>query len=424
MTEEQRKIGRRNFMKAVATLPAVGALAYKASSMSTVKAGIIGIGSEGGVLLENAPSSHLRISAVCDIFPANREKALELARKLHDPEAVAYEDYRQLLDRRDIEAIIIATPLWSHHPIAIDALQAGKHVFCEKTMAYSADGCRKMVDAAQTARKNLQIGHQRAYNPLYHEAKQLIDNGVIGDVYHVRAVWHRNGDWRRPVPDVDFDPTPWGYENMEHLKNWRLYNKYSQGLMAELGSHQVQVVNWFFGRVPKSVYGSGGIYRYKDGREVFDHVYAVYEYPGELTLSYSSIQSNAHDHYYEEIMGTKGTIILRAEREAMLFMEGDAEVPTQLAVEAAKSGPIMQASESRVADASGSSIGDGSPSAFNSVQAYKTELEGFANTIRHGAENLCDGPTGMNAAVAILTTNESVARGTKIDLPEHMYYTS
>ena len=197
MNEEQRKLGRRNFIKAVATVPPTGALVWKASSMSPVKAGIIGIGSQGGVLMENAPPSHIRISAVCDIFPPNREKALKIAKERFDPQAIAYPDHQELLGRKDIEAIIIAAPLWMHEPLAIDALKAGKHVFTEKAMAHSIEGCRRMIDAANSARKNLQVGHQRNYNPLYQEAFELIQGGVIGDVYHVRTLWHRNKSWRR-----------------------------------------------------------------------------------------------------------------------------------------------------------------------------------------------------------------------------------
>ncbi len=421
LTEEKRELGRRNFIKAVAATPVAGALIWKASSMTPVRAGIIGIGGEGGVLLENAPPSHIRISAVCDIFPPNRERALKIAQERHDPDAKAYVDYREMLERRDLEAIIIATPLWMHDKMAIDALQAGKHVFCEKTMAIGIDKCREMIDASRSARRNLQIGHQRTYSPLYHEAKQLFDSGSIGDVYHVRAVWHRNNDWRRAVPtDSDFDPTPWGYPDLERLKNWRLYDKYSLGLMAELASHQLQVINWFTGTVPEKVYGSGGIYRYDDGREVPDHVYLIYEYPNNLTLSYSSIESNGWDHYYEAIFGTKGTILLSAESEAMLFYEGGAE-PTELKVESVKSDtPVMQASASRVRDAAGTAVA-GTSAGFNALSAYRLELEGFAQTIRDGRPNLCDGNEGMRAAIATIMGYDAVEQRAALPIRNDLF---
>lgn len=423
LTAEQRELGRRNFIKAVAATPVAGALIWKATAMRPVRAGIIGIGGEGGVLLENAPPSQIRISAVCDIFPPNRERALKIAQEKHDPDAKAYTDYRELLDRRDLEAVIIATPLWMHSEMAIAALQAGKHVFSEKTMAKGIEECREMVAAADSARKVLQIGHQRTYNPLYHQAKGLIDSGVIGDVYNVRAAWHRNSSWRRKVPEIDFDPTPWGYSDLEHLKNWRLYKKFSLGLMAELASHQIQIVNWFSGRLPERVFGTGGIYRYEDGREMPDHVYLIYDYPGKLTLTYSSIQSNKWDHYYEVFFGTKGTILMSSEREAMLFSEGGKEA-TELKVEVAKSdSPMMQASESRARDAAGQSVA-GQASGFNALAAYRLELEGFAQTIRSNRPSLCDGREGMNAGIATIMGYDAVEKQVRIDIRSDLYASS
>jgi predicted dehydrogenase len=167
--------------------------------------------------------------------------------------------------------------------------------------------------------------------------------------------------------------------------------------------------------------GSGGIYRYKDGREVNDHLYAIFEYPNNLTVSYSSIQSNAYDHYYEEFMGTKGTIILGGETEAMLFREGERGKGSELSVAADTGGPVMQASESRARDAAGSSVAGGASGSFSSLTAYKLELEGFARTIRNGDANLCDGEAGLRAATAILKADEAIAQGRKVEIGRELY---
>ncbi|UCF37635.1 MAG: Gfo/Idh/MocA family oxidoreductase [Acidobacteriota bacterium] len=424
LTPEKKELGRRNFIKAVAATPVAGALVWKASSMTPVRAGIVGIGGQGGVLLENAPPSHIRISAVCDIFPDNRERALKIAQERHDPNAKAYSNLEDMLNQRDLEAIIIATPLWMHGEMSVAALNAGKHVFCEKNMAKGIDECRQMLDAAKAARRNLQIGHQRNYNPLYHQAKQMIDSGTIGDIYHVRTLWHRNNSWRRTVPETDFDPTPWGYEDLEHYKNWRLYKKFSLGLMAELASHQIQIVNWFSGRLPERVFGTGGTHLYKDGREIPDHVYLMYDYPDGLTLTFSSIQSNAWDHYYEVYFGTKGTILLSGEREAMLFYEGGHE-PSELKVENVQGdAPVMQASESRARDAAGTAVSGGAAGGFNALTAYRLELEGFAQTIRDGRPNLCDGVEGMNAAIATIMGYDAVEKQIRNDIRPDIYPSS
>ena len=120
MTEAERQLGRRNFMKAVATLPAAGALVWKAASIRPVRAGIIGPGGQGRVLMENCNPSFLRLVAVCDIYPPNLKKGLEIARAKHDAGAEGYADYRRLLDRKDIEAVIVAVPLWAHAQVAVE----------------------------------------------------------------------------------------------------------------------------------------------------------------------------------------------------------------------------------------------------------------------------------------------------------------
>jgi len=417
MNEQERKVGRRNFLKAAATLPAAGALAWKAMSAPPVRAALIGPGGQGRVLMENTDPNFMRYSAVCDIFPPNLQKGLEIARKLHDPAAEGTGDYRKVLERKDIEAVVIAVPLWMHAPVAMAALEAGKHVFVEKTMAYTVEDCRRMIAAARSARRNLQVGHQRAYSPLYHEALALIRSGTIGEIHHIRALWHRNGDWRRKVPTEPFDPKPWGYADMEHLTNWRLYTKYSHGLMSELASHQIHAINWFTGTMPITVQGSGGIHRYKDGREVNDHIYTIFEYPNDLTVTWSSIQSNAFDHYYEEIMGTKGTIILSGETEALLFLEGQQGKMTEITTKADTGGAVMEASESRARDASGGQAAGGAAGGISALTAYRLQLQGFCRTIRNGEANLCDGRTGLASAACILTADEAIARRQRLEIP-------
>ena len=182
-------------------------------------------------------------------------------------------------------------------------------------------------------------------------------------MYLARIAWHRNANWRRAgePPSPDYDPSKWGYPDWEHLINWRLYKKYSRGLLAELASHQLNVVNWFFGAEPEHVLGSGGVYRHRDGREVDDHVYATFEYGGGRTAVFSSIESNAFDHYYEAFFGTKGTLVLRGEADAYLFEEGAGAQATGIEVTAGGAGPVLEASESRTADARTSSPAPGAP---------------------------------------------------------------
>jgi len=262
----------------------------------------------------------------------------------------------------------------------------------------------------------LEIGYQRFYSPMYQAAYEgIIKAGTLGEIYTARIAWHRNGNWRRAgdPPTPAYDPSPWGYKDWEHLLNWRLYKQYSRGLLAELASHQVNVVNWFFGAVPEFVHGSGGVHRWKDGREVDDHVYATFEYPGGRTATFSSIESNAFDHFYEAFFGTKGTLVLKGETEAYLFEEGGGQRPTGIEVSAAGSGPVLEASESRAADAAGRSS-SATASGGDRLASYRHEISGFCSAVRTGAPLACGPDKAIGSAVACLRAFDAIEQKTRL----------
>ena len=145
---EKKLIGRRNFLKAAAVLPAIGAVSYKAQGIGPVKTGIVGAGMEGRILMSLCDPKFVYLTALCDIRPDNRALGLEMLKKPelgHDPNARVYEKYEDLLNDPGIEAVMIATPFFLHGPMALQALEAGKHVFVEKTMAYTIDECLEMT---------------------------------------------------------------------------------------------------------------------------------------------------------------------------------------------------------------------------------------------------------------------------------------
>ena len=302
--EKEQDVTRREFLKtaaaaaAVTALPGAPAILANPGPSDAVPYGIIGTGTEGCTLLRflsTIPEG--RCLANCDIYPPNLKKGVETIKS--NPRT--YVDYRELLDQKDIDAVLIATPLNLHAQMVIDALDAGKHVFVEKTMYFKeeeGDLIRKA--AAEHPKQVLQVGLQRRSSVLYNVAMQMIRKGAIGKVMFVRAQWHRNNDWRRPVPDPKF----------ERLINWRMYREYSGGLLAELASHQIDVANWAIGAAPVSVVATGGIDYWKDGRETCDNVEAIYEYPGGKKLLWSSILYNAHFGFDEQIMGDQGTLII------------------------------------------------------------------------------------------------------------------
>ena len=301
---EENEVTRREFLKGAAgataliVLPEVtnAAELADASPNSVVNYAVIGTGTEGCTLLRAlARVPGAQCVATCDIYPPNQKKGVDTA----GCNPHMYEDYRRVLDQKDIDAVLIATPLHLHTSMVLDALSAGKHVFVEKTMYFKEEDEAPIRTAAAAASKQvLQVGLQRRSDALYQCAMDMVRSGAVGKVMFVRAQWHRNNDWRRPVPDPKY----------ERLINWRMYREYSGGLMAELASHQIDVANWAIGAEPISVMGTGGIDYWKDGRETCDNAQAIFEYAGGQKLLWSSILCNAHYDFNEQIMGDRGTI--------------------------------------------------------------------------------------------------------------------
>lgn len=259
-----------------------------------VRIGFIGTGSRGQYHLNNLKGiPTAEIVALCDNYAPNLKDASAIY-----PEAKTYDDYRKLLEQPDIQAVMIAVPLYGHKVITLDALQAGKHVFCEKSMAMTPQDCLDMYNGFKQSGKVLFIGQQRLYDPRYIRAMEMIHAGVIGEIGSIRAYWFRNNDWRRPVPSAD----------LERKINWRLYREYSCGLMTELATHQLQVGNWAMKMLPETITGMGDIVYWKDGREVYDNVSVIYRYPNGVKMNYESVISNKFYGLEEEILGDKGTM--------------------------------------------------------------------------------------------------------------------
>ncbi|MFQ6098121.1 MAG: Gfo/Idh/MocA family protein [Armatimonadota bacterium] len=366
---------------------------------------------------------NVKCTAVCDIFPPNLKAGLDIAGQ----GARGFEDYREMLEKADIEAVMVTTPLHMHAPITLAALEAGKHVFVEKEMTKTIEEARQVVRAQRATGKIVQVGHQRRSNPTYRHALNLIEQGVLGKITHVRALWHRNGSWRRAVPkDVDVDVTRWGYPDLEHLINWRLYNATSNGLMAELGSHQLDVCDWFLKSRPLAVTGFAGLDHYKDGREVWDNVQCIYEYPDGVKVIYSSIQTNAYDDYYEQFMGTEGTLILTHENEGLLFRERSAE---ELAWEKyahkkerdGRKGILLDAKKTvkkgKRERGPGQAVGG---KEAQGGDAYYLEFVDWFHAIRTGQQPLANAEVGMASSVACILANEAMKKQKTIKFsPKH-----
>lgn len=449
---EERKVGRENyegatwatrrdFLKAAAAAPVAGAFyfGYERIEGEPVRAAIIGTGNEGNVLIRESNPDYLRFVAFSDIRPSNQQRARKTFSEKYGAEAdkiELVEDYKQLLERDDIEMVVIAMPLHMHAPGAIDALNAGKHVFCEKLMARTVKQCKEMGRAAASSGKLLAVGHQRHYSTLYDNALHLVRQGLLGDIKYVRALWHRNqtwpgrDGWKPDIPDADrnVDFKKYGYNSLEELVQWRLHRRTSGGLMAELGSHQLDAAGLFLEAYldkevrPTAVAGVGGKFFFDDDREVNDHIYVTFEFPEGIVLTYSSICSNAFESYGETLMGTRGTLIVEREKEVMLFKEPDPNAgeagarEMQVGVAKTQGGAALDAAES---PALGSGRAEAAQTAGGGTvsRGYREELEDFAYCIRHpdsGHKPRCHPQVALTDAIYALTANEAMRRQERI----------
>ena len=423
---DQMALGRRTFLKALAGTPALGLLGAAAVMKGPVpggpvRLGFIGVGGQGRALLNNTDPAFADVRAICDINPDQLKRADEVLMKRQFPKPQHYVEWRDMLEKEDLEGVVIAVPLWMHADVTVGCLEAGKHVLCEKMMAHDFDGCERMTRAAERTGRLLEIGYQRRYNGVYQAAYEgIVAKGLLGDVYHVRMVWHRNGNWRRKgePPTPDYNPSKWGYPTFEHLLNWRLYWKYSQGLFAELASHQLNAANWFLGSAPVAVTATGGVQRFKDGREVPDHIYAMWEYPGGRTVTYSSVESCAFENRYEMFFGTKATLVVRNEVEALLFEEGNGERQSGVEITERGSAAAADASETRPGNTAGESRATTAQPSTDGTRpsASRQEISRFCAAVRVHTPLACGPEQAMHSAKACIRGNESIGRKTRLEI--------
>ena len=319
MMSEKTEISRRDFIRNLGSAAGGAAvLAYapwlagcteeKMREISGGKArlALVGTGSRGQYHIHNLLlMEHAEIVALCDNYEPNLQQAAGLC-----PGAKLFTDYRELLEDKNIDGVIVATPLHMHAPVVLDALSAGKHVFCEKAMARTLDECKAIYDAYLQSDRALYFCMQRMYDEKYIKGIEMIKSGTIGDVVGMRCHWFRNADWRRPVPSPE----------LERSINWRLYREYSGGLMTELACHQLEVCNLAVGRIPETITGMGDIVYWKDGREVYDSVNVIYRYADGRKINYESLISNKFNGMEDQILGSRGTMDLT---KGVYYLEED-----------------------------------------------------------------------------------------------------
>ena len=281
---------------------------FKSSPLNQLNIGIIGTGDRGqGLIKLISKIDGMRLIAICDNLQFRLDQAAKIA-----PKAIKYSNYKELLSNKNLDAVIISTPLNTHASIASDAVDASLHIYCEKTMVKGDISTMNLVKKVKKDHNKIfQTGHQYHSSRLYSHIVELVQSGEIGQIIAIQAQWNRNGNWRRQVQDPKF----------ERQINWRMYREYSYGLTAELSSHQIDFSNWLLKSTPKKVVGFGGIDYWKDGRETYDNIHLTYSYPSGVKASFTCLTSNGKDDYQIKVMGDKASIII-GYKDAWIYPEG------------------------------------------------------------------------------------------------------
>jgi predicted dehydrogenase len=318
-----KHIKRRQFLKGAAASAAVVAVLPANRVLGAndrVRLGAIGFGARGQENMREALKlGNVEFVAAADVYNRRYDEAKQLT-----PAVKVFTDHRKLLDLKEVDAVIVASPLHCHARHFLDTIAAGKDLYSEKTMTWSiqeADACR---NAARKSDRVIQIGLQHQSSGPLVDTKQWIKDGMVGKITHVESWMSRNtpkgkGQWVRPVPvDCTAANVNWNlFLNGRHSRpfdpfkfiNWRLYWEFSGGNVTENMVHQIGlIIRSLDLPLPTSAYMSGGVFSEKDGREVPDTIAVTLDFPNDLTVTWQSTFSNSHYGLGERYLGSDGTI--------------------------------------------------------------------------------------------------------------------
>jgi len=405
--------------------------ATKGGALSKLNIALIGCGAEGQVLLESLlVIEGIHLVAIVDIWNYNRDSSVRRL-KAQGVEVKSYENYEDLLaNEKDLQAVIVATPDFWHAPITNACLKAGLHVYCEKMMSNTIEGARSMVQTMRETGKLLQIGHQRRSNPRYMFAL----NRLVRDAKICGRLTAANAQWNRAVTDdfgypKKFVISPeklaqYGYKDMHQFRNWRWFKGLGGGPLSDLGAHQIDIFNWWFGVTPTSVMASGGVDYYKN-HEWYDNAMVVYEYPlptGMARAFYEVLTTtSAGGGYSETFMGDEGTIKMSENPNVTkLYREDRAPAWDDLVAKnylraSATAAPPSDADKVDVRETAPLLQYD-IPVTFNK-KIHQPHLENFFNAIRDAKVKLnCPADEAFSSEYVIHKANEAIAARKTIEI--------
>jgi predicted dehydrogenase len=432
-----RKLDRRDMLLGLSTVPALGLFGYawnrqrgyeqaqkKAASVDEatpdtdvpeVNVALLGSGAQGQVLLDSMLRiPGLRFRAVCDIWEEyNQKRAVRILKKFGF-EVNGYLDYREMLDKeKDLDAVVIATPDFWHAPHTVGCLEAGKHVYCEKEMSNTLEGARSMVLAARKSGKLLQIGHQRRSHPRYLHAhdKLLQEAELLGRIVTVNGQWNRavspDLGWpeRYAIPEARLKE--FGFKSMAQFRNWRWYKGLGGGPIVDLGSHQIDIFNWFLGANPSHVIASGGLdYHDPATHEWYDTVMTVYEFQtakGTARAYYQTQTTNGSQGYFESEAANSGYVYRDPNAPAWdeWVQRGYITAPELQETVREDEAALLDVRESVSPDQHTIPVVLRDP-------YHQPHLQNFFDAVRGTATLHCPAEIGYETAVTVLKVNEAI----------------
>ena len=397
---------------------------------------LVGYGTQGQLLLGSCLKiPGIRIRAVCDIWKDfNLDGASQMLRG-YNQEHRAYVDHREMLEkeRQQLDAVIIATPDFCHAEQAVACLKAGLHVYCEAPMSNTVEGARQMVQAAKESGKLLQIGLQRRSNPRYAHccSKVLQELKLLGQITAVDGQWNRSVQpdrgWPKRATMDEATLSRYGYPSMQQFRNWQWYKKLGGGPVAEFGSHQIDVFNWFLDSRPTAIVaGAGTEYYDRKTHEWNDTVMVILEYPVKqktVRVLYQIIATNGNLGHYEKFLGAEGALVIsEAAGLANLFREPTAPdwgkwVNLEFLIQTSKRPDQPEEKRTSVASITETVT----PTHYTIPVEFKDpvqkpHLENFFAAIRGKTQLNCPPEVGYAAAVTVTKIYEAIETGRKINL--------
>lgn len=394
----------------------------------------------------NQEDLNIELRAVCDLFDVRAERAIA-ASCAEDrpggaptlPEATRYRRYTEVLNDPNIDAVIIATPDHWHSRMTIDAASVGKHVYCEKCMTRTEEEALAVYDAVKGSGIVFQLGHQNRQSESHIKAGEVIDANILGPITLIESTTNRNSPWgawvwdihERGNPDtIDWEqfqePAPHKVPfSLERFFRWRCWFDYGTGLAGDLLSHEFDAVNQILRcGIPKSAVASGGIYYFKDGRDVPDVFQVAYEYPDrDMTLVYSATLANGNYRGlsfmgHDATMQVSGTLTVSAEPESTRYhdkIESDVIDPSRpmFTYRAGFKGldAVTSATEQYFASRGLLYTYRGG----RLVSAYHLLIKDWLDGIRHGTTPSCNIERGFEEAITCHMATRSLLEGRRVE---------